>query len=119
MQVDKNCNATGATQNNQQIVVLGANAKHGSDADPKHKDLQQKQQQEHPKSAAPGTGNETGNGTPKAMTTAAAVTSSAAAATPAHPAQVQTVTIAESGEFHARTMHTRVHILAIFVRFSN
>lgn len=90
MQVDKNCNATGTTQNNQQIVALGVNAKHGSDADPKHKDLQQKQQHEHPKSAAPGTGHETGSGTTKAMATAAA----AAATAPAHQTQAQTGTVA-------------------------
>lgn len=88
MQVDKNCNATGTTQNNQQIVALGTNAKHGSDADPKHRDLQQKQPQEHPKSAAPGTGIETGNGTAQAMASAAT------AAAPVHQTQTQTVAAA-------------------------
>lgn len=89
MQVDKNCNATGTTQNNQQIVALGTNAKHGSDADPKNKDLQQKQQQEHPKSAAPGTGIDSGIGTAKTMATAATT-----AAAPAHQTQAQTVAAA-------------------------
>lgn len=100
MQVDKNCNATGTTQNNQQIVALGANAKHGSDADPKHKDLQQKQQQEHPKSAAPGTGHEAGSGTPKTMaaaTMATVTTTTAAAATAASAHQAQAQTVATAG----------------------
>lgn len=94
MQVDKNCNATGTTQNNQQIVALGANAKHGSEADPKVKDLQglAKPPQEHTKSAAPGLGNETGNGAPKAAAATTPTATAAAAATvaaSAHQTQAQ------------------------------
>lgn len=70
MQVDKNCNATGASPNNQQIVALGAGLKHGSDIDPKLKELQLKQPQDHTKNVLVGIGSDLGNGIIKATATA-------------------------------------------------
>lgn len=94
MQVDKNCNATGTTQNNQQIVALGVNAKHGGEVDSKPKELQQKQQ-DHIKQKQPQSAQQQQQ--PSSEIQHSGVTSAAAAAAAAaHPIQPQTAITADA-----------------------